>query len=99
MDILSHVEGSLLVEEAGGGVVEAVGRLDAAVHGPRAVHAGPHLGSQHLAQLHSPLVKGVNAPHHSLRHGRAADDAWDLPLALLSVHSSLSSNAIAMAIS
>ncbi len=48
-------------------MVEAISRLDAPMHRPRAVHVGTDLGCKNLAKLHPPLVKGVDAPHHALQ--------------------------------
>eukprot|EP00955_Chlamydomonas_euryale_P020588 218004-Chlamydomonas_euryale.AAC.1 len=45
----------VLVDEAGGGVVEAVGRQHHAPLGARVVHGVANLGRQHLAELYTPL--------------------------------------------
>ena len=56
----------VLVHHAGGAVVEAVRGQHLAALGARRVHGGAHLGRKHLAQLHAPLVKRVDAPHKAL---------------------------------
>ena len=61
----TSADGSL-VQEGHGRMVEAVSRSQLAVLGPASVHCCANLGSKHLAQLHPPLVKAVDAPHKAL---------------------------------
>jgi hypothetical protein len=55
------------IEKAHGGVVEAVGGPHPAALGATGVDRCPHLAGQDLAQLHTPLVKRVDAPDEALR--------------------------------
>ena len=55
------------VQQAHRGVVEAVCGADLAVLGAARVHSCPHLASKNLAELHTPLVEGVDAPNESLQ--------------------------------
>ena len=59
--------GSLLVEQLCGGVVEAIRWSKALALGAAGVDCSADLGSKHLAQLHTPLVKAVDAPDESLQ--------------------------------
>lgn len=60
--------GSLLVEQLCGGVIEAICWSKALVLGASGVDCSADLGSKHLAQLHTPLVKAVDAPDEPLQH-------------------------------
>jgi hypothetical protein len=60
--------GSLLVEQLCGGVIEAICWSKALVLGAAGVDCSADLGSKHLAQLHTPLVKAVDAPDEPLQH-------------------------------
>ena len=53
-------------------MVEAVGGADLAVLGAAHVHLAAHLGRQHLAQLHAPLIKRVDAPDEALQGTRGS---------------------------
>ena len=59
--------GSLLIEQLCGGVVEAIRWSKALALGAAGVDCSADLGSKHLAQLHTPLVKAVDAPDESLQ--------------------------------
>ena len=59
------------VEQAGGGGVEGVHGGDAPRVCAAGMHRLPHLAGQHLAQLHAPLVKAVDAPDEALHTGPA----------------------------
>lgn len=57
----------LLVEQSHSGEIKAISWSQLAVFGPASIHCCPNLGSQYLAQLHTPLVKAVNTPHKTLQ--------------------------------
>ena len=48
-------------------MVEAIGGADSARFGSAGVDRGPDLAGQHLAQLDTPLVEGVDAPDEALQ--------------------------------
>ena len=49
-------------------MVEAICWSKALVLGAAGVDCSADLGSKHLAQFHTPLVKAVDAPDESLQH-------------------------------
>ena len=59
--------GGLLVEQLCGGVIEAICWSKALALGAAGVDCSADLGGKHLAQLHTPLVKAVDAPDESLQ--------------------------------
>ena len=60
------MQSKLPIQKCHSGVVEAISWSELAVLGAASVHCCTDLRSKHLAKLHTPLVKAVDAPDKAL---------------------------------